>query len=49
MAIAMLALSISEGIMFMDKSGVDPKKFLEVLNYGYNTYLLAQARRKKMA
>ena len=33
--IAMLALSISEGIMFMDKSGVDPKKFLEVLNSTY--------------
>lgn len=33
--IAMLALSISEGIMFAEKSGVDAKKFLKVLNSTY--------------
>ncbi len=33
--IAMLALSISEGIMFVEKSGVEPRKFLEVLNSTY--------------
>ncbi len=33
--ITMLALALSEGIAFVRKSGVDPKKFLEVLNSTY--------------
>ncbi|MDI1495245.1 MAG: 3-hydroxyisobutyrate dehydrogenase [Cenarchaeum symbiont of Oopsacas minuta] len=33
--IAMLALSISEGIMFVDKTCGNPKKFLKVLNSTY--------------
>ncbi len=33
--ITMLALALSEGITFVRKSGVDPKKFLEVLNSTY--------------
>ena len=33
--ITMLALALAEGITFVRKSGVDPKKFLEVLNSTY--------------
>lgn len=33
--ITMLALALSEGITFVRKSGVDPKKFLQVLNSTY--------------
>ena len=33
--ITMLALALSEGITFVRKSGVDPRKFLEILNSTY--------------
>ena len=33
--ISMLALSLSEGIILMEKSGIDPKLFLEILNSTY--------------
>ena len=33
--ITMLALALSEGITFVKRSGLDPKKFLEVLNATY--------------
>lgn len=35
MQITMLALSLSEGITIVGRSGVDPKKFLDVLNATY--------------
>jgi len=44
MQITMLALSLAEGITLVDKSGADPKAFLDVLN---STYFSTGMSRKK--
>lgn len=46
--IAMLALSLSEGIMLMEKSGVDPKIFLEILNSTYFKTGMSEKKAFKM-
>lgn len=47
--IAILALSISEGIMFSRKSGLDPLLFLEILNSTYFKTGMSSLKGPKMA
>ena len=46
--ITMLALALSEGIAFVRKSGMDPKKFLEVLNSTYFKTGMSQKKAYRM-
>lgn len=46
--ITMLALALSEGITFVKKSNVDPKKFLEILNSTYFKTGMSENKAYKM-
>ncbi len=46
--ITMLALALSEGIMLVEKSGVDPKIFLEILNSTYFKTGMSEKKAFKM-
>ena len=46
--ITMLALALSEGITFVKKSNVDPKKFLEILNSTYFKTGMSENKAHKM-
>jgi len=46
--ITMLALALSEGITLVEKSNVDPKKFLEILNSTYFKTGMSEKKAYKM-
>ena len=48
MQISLLALSLSEGIIFMKKAGIEPEKFLEILNSTYFGTGMSEKKAYKM-
>jgi 3-hydroxyisobutyrate dehydrogenase len=48
MQISLLALSLSEGIILMKKAGIEPEKFLEILNSTYFGTGMSEKKAYKM-